>query len=108
MTYRQQLILAALISIASLALFWMATGFLPDARFGETYTTTTAILSGLVMLGLLVSFVLAVAFTTSAVVWMLSAATPDTERMPLGRRLKGAGIIFVIAMLSYASFFLFI
>lgn len=113
MSYTRQLLVAFLISALAFVLFIMTMYIVPFAGPGEEETTFEIVMTGVVLLGLLISFILTISFGVSYAMWRINGgvpakdAVPDHAAMPLGKRIKGAGVIFVIAMLSYASFFFF-
>ncbi|SHG82175.1 hypothetical protein SAMN05444003_1088 [Cognatiyoonia sediminum] len=105
MTYRTQLFLTFALSLLALGLLYACLPLLPDSRSADL-TTLDNVLLGVVYVSLLISFIMALAFGVSWVMWVLSKNEPDTTAMPLTFRLKGAGTIFVLAMISYSSYFL--
>lgn len=107
MPYTRQLLVAALGSALAFVLFLMCTYVLPDiSPLSEPNAFEVASVA-FVILGLLVSAVMAFAFTVSFIMWRLNGGEPEPVAMPLGKRLKGAAFLFVLAMLAYGSFFLF-
>jgi len=105
MTYRTQLFVTFVLSLLALGLLCASASLLPDSRVQDLSTLDNLLLVT-VILGIFISFVMAVAFGVSWLVWVFSKNEPDTRAMPLTFRLKGAGMIFGLAMISYASFFL--
>ena len=107
MPYKMQLWIAAALALLASGAFYLALPHAPDISPRADPSGLEVAIAFIIMAGLLIAPLLAVAFGVGALVWTLSNREPDTVAMPLGARIKGAGLIFVVAMLSYASFFLF-
>ena len=111
MSFKRQLLLTFSFSALALIIFWFGMSAVPERVVGEEEPLAQIILQGILILGSLVSFVMAVAFGASFLVWELSGKDPEIHHkskdsnMSLGASLKGAALTFLIAMAAYASFF---
>lgn len=101
--YTKQLHAATLLAGLAIVLFFMASYFLPDISPLSEPSSIEVALVGIVLIGMLLSGVLAFAFLVSTIMWKINGGEPAEGSMPLGKRLKGAGLILLIALGAYAA-----
>lgn len=104
MRYVRQLQLATLLSCLALALFYSSSAHIPPASgLGVVHFLCTAF----VVLGILVTTLMALNYGTAATLWMVSKNVPPDEevrKVPLGLRLKRSIAVMVVALLSFQLF----